>query len=423
MLRATIPSNLLTATGLFPIHVQRQNGDLDASTSIFNLSVVPVRPAIVASSPDSVQQPNANVGVSLTGGYFVNGKTTVQADGQAVGAAIANSRQLSVTIPAGTLSAPGLYPIVVQNSDARTAGVPSLSAVNLAVTPSPNLAIGAPTANIGVGTGPSAVAVDYADRIAVVANTGSNSVTLINLVTNVAGPTIAVGKTPTGVAVDDLLSDPVALVINSADQTVSAIDLKTSTVAPPVSVSIGPIASSPVPCAIGENPLTHRAVVVYQSTNQATVLNVSLVAGTPTVNLVQQVGGSLTAFGTGATPEVAVDPRLNWAVITPGGTGPVNIVDLGRSASAPAILLGGRLKVVGAISLSTSISRNWHRSETHTAVFDRPGGVELSPHSICWISRSALFPFLPRSGVAAAASQLANVGIAVNSATQSRLHC
>ena len=200
-----------------------------------------MRPAIVGSSPDSVQQPNANVGVNLTGGYYVSGKTTVQVNGQAVGASIANSRQLSVTIPAGTLSAPGLYPIVVQNSDAQTAGIPSISAVNLAVTPSPNLAIGAPTATIGVGTGPSAVAIDYADRIAVVANTGSNSVTLINLVTNAAGPTIAVGKTPTSVAVDDLLADPVALVVNSTDQTVSAIDLKTSIVAAPVSVSIGPV--------------------------------------------------------------------------------------------------------------------------------------------------------------------------------------
>ena len=125
LLRATIPANLLTATGTFPIHVQRQNGDLDASTSVFNLTVVPVRPAIVATSPDSVQQPNANVGVNLTGGYYVSGKTSVQVNGQAVSAAVLNSRQLSVTIPAGTLSAPGLYPIVVQNSDAQAAGQPS----------------------------------------------------------------------------------------------------------------------------------------------------------------------------------------------------------------------------------------------------------------------------------------------------------
>ncbi len=419
LLRATIPSNLLTATGLFPIHVQRQNGDLDASTSIFNLSIVPVRPAIVGSSPDSVQQPNANVGVNLTGGYYVNGKTTVQVNGQAVGAAIANSRQLSVTIPAGTLSAPGLYPIIVQNSDAQAAGQPSLSAVNLAVTPSPNLAIGAPTATIGVGSGPSAVAVDYADRIAVVTNTGSNSVTLKNLFNKIAGPTIAVGKSPTSVAVDDLLSEPVALVINSADQTVSAIDLKTSIVAAPVSgFDRAGLASSPVPYAIGENPLTHRAVVVYQSTNQATVLNVSLVAGTPTVTLVQQVGGALTSFGTGASPAVSVDPRLNWAVITPGGEGPVNIIDLGRATSAgdPA---GRPPQVVGGISLSTSIQGIGINPETHTALLTDPESGVLTTLSLLDFTVGVIsFPTTQFNYVAAAASQLANVGIAVNSATQ-----
>ena len=418
LLRATIPSNLLTAAGLFPIHVQRQNGDLDASTAIFNLSVVPVRPAIVASSPDSVEQPNANVGVSLTGGYFVNGKTTVQVEGQAVSTSMTNSRQLSVTIPSGTLSAPGLYPIVVQNSDALAAGVPSLSAVNLAVTPSPNLAIGAPNATIAVGTGPSSVAVDYADRIAVVANTGSNSVTLVNLSTNAAGSTIAVGKSPTSVAVDDLLADPVALVLNSVDQTISAIDLRTSAVAPAVSVSIGPTASSPVPFAIGENPLTHRAVVVYESTNQATVLNVSLVAGTPAVAVVQQVGGALTSFGTGAKPGVAVDPRLNWAVITPGGTGPVNIIDLGRAATTgdPA---GRAPQVVGGVSLSTSIQGVGINPETHMALMADPNSGSLTTLSLLDFTVATIsFPTTQFNYVAAAANPLANIGIAVNSVTQ-----
>ena len=389
-----------------------------ASTAVFNLSVVPVRPAIVGSSPDSIEQSSASIGVNLTGGYYVSGKTTVQVNGQAVGASILNSRQLSATIPAGTLATPGLYPIVVQNSDAQTAGQPSISAVNLAVTPSPNPAIGAPTATIGVGTSPSAVAMDYADRIAVVANTGSNSVTLVNLITNAVAATIAVGKSPTSVAVDDLLADPVALVLNSTDQTVSAIDLKTSAVAVPLSVSIGPVASSPVPYAIGENPLTHRAVVVYKSTNQATVLNVSLVAGTPTVAVVQQVGGSLTSFGTGATPGVAIDPRLNWAVITPGGTGPVNIIDLGRAVSAgdPA---GRAPQVVAGISLSTSIQGIGINPETHSALLTDPESGILTTLSLLDFTVGAIsFPTTQFNYIAAAASSLENVGIAVNSVTQ-----
>jgi DNA-binding beta-propeller fold protein YncE len=418
LLRASIPANLMTMVGLFPIHVQRQNGDLDASATVFNLSVVPVRPAIVASSPDSVEQPNANVGVSITGGFFVNGKTTAQFNGQAVASAIANSRQMSVTIPAGNLSAPGLYPIVVQNSDALTAGIPSISATNLAVAPSPNATVGAPNATIAVGTSPSAVAVDYADRIAVVADTGSNSVTLVNLTSNSAGPTIPVGASPTGVAVDDLLTDPVALVINSKDQTVSAIDLKTSAVAPPVSVSIGQVANSPIPYAIGVNSLTHRAIVAYQSTNQATVLDVSIVAGVPTVSVVQQVGGALTSFGTGAKPGVAIDPQLNWAVITPGGTGPVNIVDLGRDPSSgdPA---GRAPQVVGGVSLSTSLQGIGINPETHVALMTDPEGGALTTLSLLDFTVGSIsFPTSEFNYVAAAVNPLANIGIAVNLATQ-----
>ena len=418
LLRASIPANLMTAVGLFPVHVQRQNGDLDASSTIFNLSVVPVRPAIVASSPDSVQQPNANIGVSLTGGYFVSGKTTTQVNGQVVATSISNSRQLSVTIPAGTFTAPGLYPIVVQNSDALAAGVPYLSAVNLAVTPSPNASIGAPSATIGVGTAPSAVAIDFADRIAVVANTGSKSVTLVNLNTNTASAPITVGTAPTGVAVDDLLSDPVALVVNSTDQTVSAIDLKTLVVSAPVSVSIGATAGSPVPFAIGENPLTHRAIVAYQSTNQATVLAVSIVAGVPTIVVKQQVGGALTSFGTGTTPGVAIDPRLNWAVITPGGAGPVSIVDLGRDPTAgdPA---GRAPQVVGGVSLSTNIQGIGINPETHLALMADSNNSVLTTMSLLDFTVGTIaFPIPQLSLDAAAVNPLANVGIAVNSATQ-----
>ena len=84
----------------------------------------------------------------------------------------------------------------------------------------------------------------------------------------------------------------------------------------------------------------------------------------PPLSVVQQVGGALTSFGTGAKPGVAIDPRLNWAVITPGGTGPVNIVDLGRDPSSgdPA---GRAPQVVGGVSLSTSIQGIGINPETH----------------------------------------------------------
>ena len=113
--------------------------------------------------------------------------------------------------------------------------------------------------------------------------------------------TIGVGNAPTGIAVDDLLAHHIAVVVNSGDQTVSTIDLTTGTVTSTLSVAIGPTAGSPagiapVPFSIGINPLTHHAVVAYESFNEATILDVS--SGVPVI--LQQIGGDVTApIGTG----------------------------------------------------------------------------------------------------------------------------
>ena len=281
LLRATIPAAQLTQVGPIQIIVQSQNGSLTSGQA--TLQVSPVRPALIASTPDSVLQSNSNaglLGVALTGGFFVPNKTTATFDGIGCGGGLqvcttyVDSRHLTVSIASSSLGAPGLYPIIVQNSDAVAAGVPSVSGLNLAVTPAAGSASisGSPIANIPVGSNPSAVAIDEADGVAVVANTGSNSVSLVSLITNtLIGGAISVGAQPTGVAVDDLLPHPLALVVNQTDQTVSTIDLTTrAVIGSALPISIGPAATSAsARFSIGINPLTHRAVVAYQfSTNQ-----------------------------------------------------------------------------------------------------------------------------------------------------------
>ena len=76
--------------------------------------------------------------------------------------------------------------------------------------------------------------------------------------------------------------------------------------------------------------MTHRAIVAYQSTNQATVIdlvnpNSALHCTTPPC-VVQQIGGGGTSYSTGVSPSVAIDPSINWAVITPGGAGSIPYV-------------------------------------------------------------------------------------------------
>src|SRR5258707_13929352 len=181
--------------------------------------------------------------------------------------------------PANGEQTPGLYAVGVKNPGV-TANLPPISAVNLAVAPNPASIPPAPNASITVGASPSAIAVDPVLNLAAVANSGDGSVSLINLATNSVVKTIPnVGNAPTGIAIDDQLPDHIALVVNSGDNTVSTVDLTTqSVVGTPFSVQIGappPPVAGPVSIAIGINPLTHRAVVAYQSTNLATVLDTS----------------------------------------------------------------------------------------------------------------------------------------------------
>src|SRR6185437_7134263 len=224
---------------------------------------------------------------------------------------------------------------------------------------------------------------------------------------------------PTGLAIDDLLADPVALVVNNADQTVSAIDLKTSNVAT-LNVSIATGATPPLPFAIGVNPLTHRAIVAYQSTNQAMVLDVSDTGGVPGLSSVQVIGGNSSLYSTGAKPAIAIDPKLNWAVVTPGGAGIISMVDLGVDANPAGVPTGRAPQVVGDLAISTSVQGVGINSETHQALLTDPSSGLLKTFSL--LDNSVKNVSLPGSGGlfsqpgfgAAAVNPLENVGIAVS---------
>ena len=418
LIRATIPSAQLAQAGTLEVAVQDQEGN---PPGFANLNVVTIRPAVVGSTPESVPQNSASSPtVLLTGGFYAPSSTTATFNGKSVSATVTSSRQLSLAIPVNTLGTPGLYPITVTNSGVATG--PNMSSVNLGVTPVPGSINTSPVTSVGVGSGPSAVAIDEADGIAVVANTGGNSISLINLATDaVIGGPIGVGKQPTGVAVDDMLPDPTAFVVNSTDQTVSTVDLKTqSVVGVPLSVSIGPANTSPIPFAVGINPLTHRAIIAYQTTNQATVLDLS--TGAPTI--VQQVGGGSVPLGTGSNPAVAIDPRLNWAVVTPGGAGAVSFVDLGYDAGAgqPS---GRSPQVIGTIAIATTVQGIGINSETHEAFLSDPQSGNLTTFSLLNFSVNTVFngatAFSQDGFGAAAASALENVGIAVSSSSTAEI--
>ena len=442
LIRATIPEAELAQAGPLQVTVQTPDGSLTTAVAQ-TMTLFATRPALVASLPDSVLQSTAT-NVTLTGGFFsgaTTNLTTPTFNGAAVQSWTVNSsRQLTVTLPGSSLTTPGLYPIVLKN-----AGVSAVAGMNLAVTPESSLIATGPVAGpISVGTDPRAVAIDKADGIAVVANTGSNNVTLVNLATDVPIGNIAVGNQPTGVAVDDQLPDPVALVVNSADQTVTAIDLTTQNETT-ISVSISSGTNPPLPVAIGVNPMTaqpvpgvatvvHRALVAYASANQATVLDVSDPGGpggTPALSIVQTIGSSsILSYSTGPNPSVGIDPRLNWAIVTPGGSGTIGIVDLGREAVS-GVDVGRAPQVIASLSVSTTVQGIGVDPETHEVFLSDPTAGTLSTFSPlnnsvttvtnpCATGGSSTVPCTggPFSAVgygAAAVNPLENVGVAVAS--------
>ena len=420
LLRVTIPSVLLQQAKAVNVQVRQSNGDTSPPAT---LTVAPARPAVISSTPASVSSMASSANVTLSGGFFFpsqtsSGGTTATFNGISVVPMVINSRQLTVPTPVNGATAPGLYPIVVQNPGI-TANLPSISAVNLAVTPNPGSIPTAPSASITVGASPAAIAVDPVLNLAAVANSGDGSVSLISLATNSVIKTIPVGKAPTGIAIDDQLPDHIALVVNSGDNTVSTVDLTTqSVVGTPLSVQIGakpPPVAGPVSIAIGVNPLMHRAIVAYQSTNLATVLDTS--TGVPAFPPGGgQIGGTLTPYSTGVSPAIGIDPLLNWAVITPGGAGTINIVDLGR---APIAGDGGRPpQVIGSLSISPSVQGVGINTETHQVLLTNPSSGTLQTFSLLDNSVNSISFAVGQLGyVAAAVNPLTNVGIAVNSQT------
>jgi len=436
LVRATIPAAELTQAGDIGIEVRSQDGLNSSGTQ--TLHVDPVRPALIASTPDSVPLSNTgvSVSVSLTGGYFVPGnKTTATFDGIGCGGGgqvcttFVDSRHLTVSVQDPTLLVPGLYPLIVQNSDASTPGAPSITGINLAVVPEASSISGAPNPLIAVGSSPSAVAIDYADGYAVVANQSTNNVSIISLVAPTANTVIAtinVGSQPTGVGVDDLLSDHQAFVVNSGENSISVIDLSAKPPAFLKTVSLnsyepGIIPLGTVPFSIGVNSLTHRAFVANQSTNVGTILNLAdanVAAGCAAPPCpVSTVTGGITPYGTGVNPAVAIDPRLNWAMVTPGGTGTIALVDLGRAAIPGDV---GRLsELIGSLSISSTMQGVGINSETHQALLTDPSAQTMTEFSllndgvtpVTFTSGGSILPTAKL--VASAVNPLENVGIAV----------
>ena len=284
----------------------------------------------------------------MNGGFFGTAKNpSVSAtyDGQVRVAQVTGNttRQISISIggPATANGAPnpqdfsqaGLHQVTLRSNGDPT----KFASTNIAVQPDVNAN---PPTQIGaalpVGTTPSDVAINPATGMAVIANSGSNDVTLIDV--SATSPTVLLASLCTGalgtasapcsvvtgpksVAVAHLINPTknIALVANATAKTISEIDLDARSV---IWVS-QTLQNSPI--AVGINPVTGRALVGIST--QAYGLLIDLTSQASPVIL------GPVSISTGPNSHIAVEPHLNWAIATPGTLGSVGIVDLNRQTT------------------------------------------------------------------------------------------
>jgi DNA-binding beta-propeller fold protein YncE len=363
VIRARIPDSILAKPGVVQLSVSQQVGTAqNCAPDITQCQVVltGVRPAVVGLTPTTIQQGTSGAtSFNVNGGFFgttSNASVFPTFGGSIRAGVVNNARQLTVTLGgagtnAGDFTLPGLYPVAIHSQSDPT----RFAVANLAVQPNfNNSAVTTVTARLAVGTSPSDVAINPATGMAVVVNNGSNDVTLIDLTT--ASPTIvaasictagvgAVAPCPSSgpktVAIDYVRN--LALVTNTGSKTIAVIDLAAKAV-----TSVTAPLTDP-PAAIGVNPCSQldpitnacqgRALVAIQNRPYGLLMDLSqappAILGPVSIN-------------TGANPRVAVDPRLNWAIVSPGGLGTLGVVDLSRQTANTITTLSRTSNVVTA---------------------------------------------------------------------------
>jgi DNA-binding beta-propeller fold protein YncE len=352
----------------------------NSSGGPFPITVVPERPVLVAANPDSQPQtasaaPSGGA-LAIDGGYFGSAnapQVSAQLNGQPLAVAQPASRQLALTLPA--LPTAGLFPVSVTNNNAS----PSTAVTNLAVFPDYGATNPAPAvtpsnlialAPSGTATAtPSAIAIDDVFNIAVVTEAGTNSVEYINLngtPTLIAGR-VPVGNVPTGVAVDDMLH--LAAVVNYSDRTlellsipaggqtpsatpVATIDLSTLI---PTAAPTTPPTLPPFPYSVGIDPFTHTAAIAFANTNIGFIADINpansanasecLLAGQHPPCVISSV-----TLNTGQYPQIALEPRIHLAYVTPGGAGNLSVVDLTNKSKTVGIAKATRASNVVTIT-------------------------------------------------------------------------
>ena len=174
------------------------------------------------------------------------------------------------------------------------------------------------TATITVGSKPRGVAVSPDGTTAYVANSFSNTVSVINTTTNTVTTTITVGTRPRGVAVSP--DGTTAYVTNNTANTVSVINTTTNAVTATITVGTSPY-------GVAVSPDGTEAYVTNTGSNNVSVINT-------TTNAVDTITVGTDPLG------VAVTPDGTKAYVTNYADGTVSVINTTTNAVDATITVG-----------------------------------------------------------------------------------
>jgi DNA-binding beta-propeller fold protein YncE len=414
--RIRLNSTQLTGAGHYQLQVTSSNPSVKVIGGPFPLDVVPVRPTIVSSVPENLQESTlAQNGITIDGGYFgttvgtlptctVSPTITPQFNNtsSATPPSSLTARRLAGFQPTPSATNPnaGLFPLSVKYSTSPgpfAAPIPATAYTNIAVIPDyaginppgalAQLAIPGNAAPLSP-TMPSAIALDSVKGYAVVTLAGQNAflpaAPTVNTANNVqfinlAGgtPTVAAlvssqGFLATSVAVDDQLH--VAAVVNYASRSLTlhsipagallgTVDL--SGVIPPPATS-GSSFVAPFPYSVGIDPFSHHAVVAFASTNVGLIIDLDTSSSAKVPSDCILPGQTATpnfcpiayvTLSSGANPQIAFEAGAHLAYVTPGGAGQLSAVNL-ANPSVGSVGIASATRASNVVSITTSASHN-----------------------------------------------------------------
>jgi DNA-binding beta-propeller fold protein YncE len=412
--RVRLTSEELKKAGHFQMEVSSSNTSITVTGGPFPLDILPNRPTLVGATPDNVQEAklgqSGGLPVTIDGGYFgpndgpaVTTLFNFQTPLQSLNHPTARRVTGFLPPPSGSNPIAGLFPLSVQYTIQSGAAFPppaiTTATTNIAVIPdylglnpprdlsnnpltSSGLPSGSPTTiSLPANSAPSGIAADSVAGYAVVTlaglnTSGSNTNTQNNVqFINLAGGAPALGalaasggNVATAVAVDENLH--VAAVVNFGSRTLSVLSIPSgalvgtvdlSGVIPaPVPPPTNPPFVPPFPYSVGVDPVSHRALVAFASTNVGLVVNLDPTATPACLPFATQTTYCPIAYvtlATGSNPQVAFEPGARLAYVTPGGQGLLSAVSL-ASPSAGSVGIVSATRASNIVTIKTAAPHN-----------------------------------------------------------------